>query len=87
MCFCGSLPTSVKDESAVINVEMRPPFPPADEQQECADDVNRWMAEGKLAAQIGRELPLAETAAAHRLQEENTLGMAGTLAGKIVLVP
>ena len=60
---------------------------PAEQQQKSAEDINRWMAEGKLAAQIGRELPLAETAAAHRLQEENTLGMAGTLAGKIVLVP
>ena len=32
-------------------------------------------------------MPLTETAAAHRLQEENTLAMAGTLAGKIVLEP
>jgi hypothetical protein len=30
---------------------------------------------------------LSETAAAHRLQEENTLGAGGTLAGKIVLKP
>ena len=59
----------------------------AEQQQKAADDINRWMAEGKLAAQIGREMPLAETAAAHRLQEENTLQKCGTLAGKIVLVP
>jgi NADPH2:quinone reductase len=60
---------------------------PAEQQQKAAEDINRWTAEGKLAAQIGREMPLAETAAAHRLQEENTLQKTGTLAGKIVLVP
>ena len=30
---------------------------------------------------------LSEAAAAHKLQEENTLQKAGTLAGKIVLKP
>jgi len=57
------------------------------EQRVCADAMNRWMAEGKLKALIGRVLPLSQSAAAHRLQEENTLGKAGTLSGKIVLVP
>jgi NADPH2:quinone reductase len=52
-----------------------------------ADDINRWLAEGTLHPQIDRILPLAETAAAHRLQEQNTVGQAGTLAGKIVLKP
>jgi NADPH2:quinone reductase len=37
--------------------------------------------------QIGRVMKLSETAAAHRLQEENTLAKADTLSGKIVLVP
>jgi NADPH2:quinone reductase len=32
-------------------------------------------------------LPLADAAAAHKLQEENTLQKAGTLGGKIVLKP
>jgi NADPH:quinone reductase len=59
----------------------------ADEQRACADDINRWLAEGKLKAQISKVLPLAEAAAAHSLQEENTLQKAGTLAGKIVLRP
>ena len=59
----------------------------ADEQRRCADDMNRWMAEGKLKPRIGREFKLSEAAAAHRLQEENTLHKAGTLTGKIVLVP
>ncbi len=56
-----------------------------DEMRACADDMNRWFVEGKLKARIGRVMPLSDAAAAHRLQEENTLQMAGTLAGKIVL--
>jgi hypothetical protein len=32
-------------------------------------------------------MKLSEAAEAHRLQEDNTLGFAGTLAGKIVLNP
>lgn len=56
-----------------------------DEQRECADDINDWLASGRLKPKIDRVLPLSEVAAAHRLQEENTIGKAGTLAGKIVL--
>ena len=56
-------------------------------QRRAADDINTWMADGRLRAKIGRVMKLAETAAAHQLQEENTLLMAGTLAGKIVLEP
>jgi NADPH2:quinone reductase len=59
----------------------------ADEQRACADDINRWLAAGQLQAHISRVLPLSEAAAAHKLQEENTLHKAGTLAGKIVLKP
>ena len=58
-----------------------------EEQRGCAKDINRWLAEKKLHGQIGRTFRLAEAAAAHRLQEENTLQKAGTLTGKIVLVP
>lgn len=57
------------------------------EQRTAADDINRWLASGKLKANISRVLPLSQAAAAHRLQEENTLQKAGTLAGKIVLKP
>jgi NADPH2:quinone reductase len=57
------------------------------EQRHCAEGINRWLGEKKLRVPIGRTLPLAEAAAAHRLQEENTLHKAGTLTGKIVLVP
>ncbi|MEQ8790472.1 MAG: NADPH:quinone reductase [Pirellulaceae bacterium] len=59
----------------------------ADELRACADDMNRWFAAGRLTAQIGKRLPLAEAAAAHRLQEQNTLEKTGSLAGKIVLTP
>ena len=57
------------------------------EQRACADDINRWLASGKLKANISRVMPLSEAAAAHKLQEANTLQKAGTLAGKIVLKP
>lgn len=59
----------------------------AEEQRGCALDINRWLSEGTLKPQIGRRFALSEAAAAHRLQEENTLHKAGTLTGKIVLVP
>lgn len=57
----------------------------AEQQQACAEDINRWMQEGKLRSVIGCVMPLSETAQAHRLQEDNTLRMTGTLSGKIVL--
>ncbi len=57
------------------------------EQQACASDINRWLAGGQLQGNISRVLPLSQAAAAHKLQEENTLQKAGTLAGKIVLTP
>jgi NADPH2:quinone reductase len=59
----------------------------AEEQRRCAEDINRWLAEKKLRPPIGRTFRLAEAAVAHRLLEENTLHKAGTLAGKVVLVP
>lgn len=58
-----------------------------EEQRQCAEDINRWLQEGKLKPRIDRVLPLSETATAHQLQEDNTIGGAGTLAGKIVLKP
>jgi NADPH:quinone reductase len=58
---------------------------PADEQRKCAAEINRWMARGRLKPIIGKTFPLAKAAAAHRLQEDNTLRHAGTLTGKIVL--
>ena len=58
-----------------------------DEQRKCADEINRWLAEGHIKPNISRTFPLQQAAAAHKLQEENTLQKAGTLAGKIVLKP
>jgi NADPH2:quinone reductase len=59
----------------------------ADEQRVCAEDVNKWLSSNKLKALIGKTFPLGETAAAHQLQEDNTLKKAGTLTGKIVILP
>ncbi len=58
-----------------------------DEQRAAAEDINRWMREGKLKANIDRVLPLSEIVLAHRLQEESTIGKSGALTGKIVLKP
>ncbi len=57
------------------------------EQRLAANDINRWLADGSLKPRIGKTMPLSQAAEAHRLQEENTLQQAGTLAGKIVLHP
>lgn len=57
------------------------------DQRHAADEIGRWLASGKLKPQIGKVLPLSQAAEAHRLQEDNTLQKAGTLAGKIVLKP
>jgi NADPH2:quinone reductase len=57
------------------------------EQRAAAENINRWLVEGKIKPRIDRIMRLDETAAAHRLQEENTIGKAGTLAGKIVITP
>jgi NADPH:quinone reductase len=59
----------------------------AREQRAAANAINRWLVEGKLKARIDRVLPLAQTADAHRLQEESTIKKSGALAGKIVLKP
>ena len=58
-----------------------------DEQRTAATDLNRMLANGTWRPQVGVSLPLSEAAAAHRLQEENTLNGANTLSGKIVLSP
>jgi NADPH:quinone reductase len=60
---------------------------PAEEQRKSAAEINRWLSRGKLRPVIGKVMKLSEAAAAHKLQESNTLGKAGTLLGKIVLEP
>jgi NADPH:quinone reductase len=59
----------------------------SEEQQAAAADINRWLTGGRLKPRIDRVLPLSRAAEAHKLQEDNTLHKAGTLSGKIVLVP
>lgn len=58
---------------------------PSDAQRRAADQINQWLAEGKLDVPIGATFPLDQAAEAHQLQEENTLHSAGTLRGKIVV--
>jgi NADPH:quinone reductase len=58
-----------------------------DQQRRCGADIARWLAEGKLDPPVGKTLPLDQAADAHRLLEENTLGHAGTLFGKVVVTP
>jgi NADPH2:quinone reductase len=58
-----------------------------EEQGRCAEDINKWLSDKKLHALIGRTFPLSEAVEAHRLQEDNTLHQAGTLIGKIALIP
>ena len=57
------------------------------EQRQCADEMNRWFDQGKWKPLIGETIPLPEAARAHQLQEENTLGGAQSLVGKIVVKP
>jgi NADPH2:quinone reductase len=59
----------------------------AEDQQRAAADINQWMSQGKLKAQIDRVMPLSQAAEAHRLQEESTVKRTGVLKGKIVLKP
>lgn len=58
----------------------------ADEQRDCGESLNRLYEGGGWRPQVGRSFPLSEAAAAHQLQEDNTLRHADTLEGKIVLV-
>lgn len=56
-----------------------------EEMRACANDINQWLVDGKLKANIAEVLPLSQAADAHRLQEQATLNGTGNLAGKIVL--
>lgn len=56
-------------------------------QAAAAADVNRWLASGRLRVPVDRVLPLERTAEAHAVQESATVGLSGTLAGKIVIEP
>ena len=72
-------------ECSLVGIVMFKATP--DEMRASAEDINHWLADGKLKANISHRFKLSQAAEAHRLQEENTLKRAGTLAGKIVLTP
>ncbi len=55
------------------------------EQARAADDINRWVSEGKLKAVVGKVFPLDEAAEAEKFLEANTVHGAGTLQGKVVI--
>lgn len=57
----------------------------AEDRAAAASDMNQWMAEGRLQANIGRVLPLSQAAESHRLQEEMTVAGTSEITGKIVL--
>jgi NADPH:quinone reductase len=59
----------------------------AEEQRASAEAINAAFEQGHWKPQIGRTFALSEAAAAHQLQEDNTLNGTGTLTGKIVLTP
>lgn len=56
------------------------------EMKAAAADIDRWLSQGKLRANIAKTLPLSEAAEAHRIQESSTLQGEGNLHGKVVLV-
>lgn len=58
-----------------------------EEQRAAAKSLNILYENGNWQPNISTRLPLSEAAAAHQLQEDNTLNMKGTLSGKIVLTP
>lgn len=58
-----------------------------EEQRAAADGLNALYELNRWRPQIGKTMPLSDAAAAHQLQEDNTLAKQGTLRGKIVLIP
>ncbi|QDT06371.1 Quinone oxidoreductase 1 [Rubripirellula lacrimiformis] len=55
------------------------------EMRAAAEDINHHLAMGKIKANIGRTLSLADAAQSHQLQEQATLHGGSELMGKIVL--
>lgn len=58
-----------------------------DEQRACAEALNSLYEQGSWRPHLGQTFKLSEASEAHRLQEDNTLQMKGTLSGKVVLEP
>jgi len=58
-----------------------------EEQRSAAEGLNALYELNRWKPQIGKTMPLSEAAAAHQMQEDNTLNKQGTLRGKLVLLP
>ncbi len=58
-----------------------------EEQRAAADKLNTLYEFNRWRPVVGKTMPLSEAAAAHQLQEDNTVKRLGTLKGKIVLIP
>jgi NADPH2:quinone reductase len=58
-----------------------------EEQRAAAEKLNTLYEFNRWKPVIGKTIPLSEAAAAHQLQEDNTVQKRGTLHGKIVLTP
>src|SRR5688572_21791862 len=54
-------------------------------QRRAAERINRWLVSGALKPKIDRVAKLEETAELHRLQEQNTIDLAGVVRGKLVV--
>ncbi len=57
----------------------------AAEQREAAEAINTLATAGTYQPLVGARFSLSDAAKAHQLQEDNTIGGAGTLMGKIVV--
>ena len=57
----------------------------AEEQLICAEDMARWTTQGRLRPIVGRTFPLDQAAQAQQFLEDNSVGGAGTLVGKVVI--
>lgn len=55
------------------------------EMRTAAEDLNKWLAAGKVKANIGARFPLDQAAAAHQLQEAATLSDSQKLIGKVIV--
>ena len=54
-------------------------------QRRAAERINRWLASGALTAKIDRVAKLDDAPELHRLQEQNTIDVAGVIRGKLVV--
>lgn len=59
----------------------------SEEQRASAEKLNTLYEFNRWKPLVGKVMSLSEAAAAHQLQEDNTVKRAGTLRGKIVLKP